>query len=162
MLIFNNQFKPTIVDSVFDPLVTPSFWALNLDAQDFMFVNIGFLEEHNEKGKGFTFDGQYVELPNSWYILIAEEEEGTLDLIQVKDIRGRPFDAFLYDIKKSVPKVARMETFNPEIYTKFCHPIVPKNIMIVHPINSYSGIVVSSTDQYNKYIKNHYMTDFLV
>lgn len=162
MLIFDQEFKPTIVDSVFDPLVTPTFWALNLEAQDFMYINIGFLEEHNEKGKGLLFDGQYVELPNSWFILITEEDSGVLDLIKVEDIKGRPFDAFLFDTRKTIPKVARMETYNSEIYTKYCYPIVPKTIMMVHPIDRHSGIMVSSTDQYNKFIKGKYMMDFLV
>ena len=162
MLIFDDTGNPTIIESVFDPVITPIFWTLNLEREDFMFTNIGFLEEHNERGAGLSFGGQYVQLPNSWYILIAEEEDGGLDLIQIKEIRGREFSAFVFEFSRCIPQTVYMETANPRIYTKFCYPIMPKHIMLVHPIDKGSGIIISPNDQYNKWIKGKSMLDFIV
>jgi len=161
MLIFDDEGNPTIIESVFDPVVTPIFWTLNLAEEDFMFTNIGFLEEHNERGIGLSFGGQYVALPNSWFVLIGEEEDGGLDLIKVEDIRGRDFSAFVFDFDRSLAKTVLMETINPRIYEKFCYPIMPKNLMLVHPIEKHTGIVISPNDQYNKWIKGKTMMDFL-
>lgn len=161
MLIFDDEGNPTIIESVFDPVVTPIFWTLNLEQEDFMFTNIGFLEEHNERGIGLSFGGQYVPLPNSWFVLIGEEEDGSLDLIKVEDIRGRDFAAFVFDFTKTLPKTVSMETTNPRVYEKFCYPIMPKHLMLVHPIDKECGIVISPNDQYNKWIKGRSMMDFL-
>ena len=162
MLIFDDEGNPTIIESVFDPVLTSIFWSLNLEEEDFMFTQIGFLEEHNEQGVGLSFGGQYVPLPKSWFVLIGEEDDGSLDLIKVKDIRGREFSAFLFDFDRSFPRTVRMETVNPRIFTKFCYPIMPKNVMLVHPIHKRTGIIISPNDQYNKWIKDKTMMDFLI
>jgi len=161
MLIFGDDFRPTIMESAFDPLVTPVFWSLNLDAEDFMFSNIGFVEEHDERGCGLLFDGQYVELPQTWYILIGDSSDGTLDLLPVEDIKGREFDAFVFEFNRSMPRTVPMTVFNSRTYQRFCYPIIPKHLMMVHPIDMETGIIITPHDQYNKYIKKKTMMDFL-
>jgi len=162
MLIFDDNLKPTLITSEEDPVMSTVYWTLNLEEEDFMFSYIGFLEGHDERGVGLTFDGQYVALPESWYIVLADPFDGTLDLIQVKEIRGREFEAFVVEFHRTTPRTVPMATMNSRIYQRFCHPIMPKNLMMVHPIDEYSGIIISPHDQYNKYIKNKTMMDFLV
>lgn len=161
MLIFGEELKPVIIGSVMDPLVTPVYWTLNLEQEDFMFANIGFLEEHSWEGKGIQFDGQYVEIPAAWYILIGDADEGSVDCIQIDDLMGQPFEAMLFEFNKSIPKTAVMEVVNAKIYTAFSFPIIPKHIMMVHPINEDSGIIISPIDQ-TKQIRNKTMMDFLM
>lgn len=158
MLIFGGELKPIILENADDPIGSDYVWILDIDQQDFMFDRMHFFDQHLEKAKGFTFDGQYVEIPESWYVLITEASTGEMDLIQVKDIRGRHFDAFIYSHKSVIPQSAPMVMENARVFKQFCYPILNKNLMLVHPIDSDRGIVISPHNVYKK-IKDTYVMD---
>lgn len=159
MLIFGGDLKPLILDNVTDPIVSDYVWTLDVDQQDFCFDHITFLDEHYEKGIGFSFDGQYVEIPESWYILVMDPINGMMDLVQTADIRGRVFDAFIYSHQSVIPRSASMVMKNARVFKKFCYPILNRNLMLVHPIDEGNGIVISPHNVFKK-IKDTYVMDF--
>jgi len=159
MLIFGDELKPLIIDDADDPIVSDYIWVLDVEERDFMFSNIVFLDDHYEKCKGFDFNGQYVELPESWFVLIMDTVSGEMDLIMVKDIKGRHFDAFVYSHSSVLPRSAKMIMKNARVFKKFCYPIMNKNIMLIHPIDEDHGIVITPHD-ITKKIKDLNVLDF--
>lgn len=159
MLIFGDELTPIALESASDPLPSDYVWVLNLNEQDFMFDHMVFLEEHHEKAIGFSFGGQYVEIPESWYIVVMDDVNGMMDLIPIRDIRGRIFDAFIYSHKSVIPQSEPMVMQNARVYKKFCNPILPRHLMHVHPIDEQRAIVISPHNVYKK-IKDGYVMDF--
>lgn len=167
MLIFDDELKPLLLENKDDPIPSALFWVLDMDVDgndeqdayiDFMFKPIGFIEEYHSKCITFDVGGQRITLPSHWNILLADEETSAVDLVSISDIKGRELDVYVFSFNQLTPKIKTLKTINAHNYEKFCHPIIPKNSLLVHPIYKDEGVIITPKHLHKRF-NNKYIFD---
>jgi len=161
MLVFDNNNEALILESIHTPTVTDHIWVLDLEMSDFTLAPLFVLEEIvgpaiEVRVLGFTFA-----LPPKWNILVVDDETSLLDVVEVKEIAGKEFKAFVYgpNFGRSVSAVITANDLLP----MHCAvgPSLNKHQMMCHPISPDAWICVSPSDTYNKYLKNKLIGDII-
>lgn len=164
MLIFDDNNKTIILDNIYTPTSTGYMWVLDLQIMDYTLTPLMVLEEIvcpsiEVEIRGFRFF-----LPANWNILVFSEETSELDVVEVSDLAGREFTAFVYDV--SNPNVVR---YKPGTITvtnyKPSHvnvgPSLSKHQMLCHPISPTEWVNVTPSDTYTKYLKDAVIGDLI-
>lgn len=159
MLIFNENVNPIILDSIHTPTNITHFWILDLALMDFTLTDLKVLEEIQcptirLQIKNFQFD-----LPANWNMLIFDDETMQLDVVELSEVVGGDFTAFIYGPDKSTiygEKVYGIDYFPQAVNVA---PMLNKSQMLCHPIASDVWINISPSDTYNKYLKNRVIGD---
>ncbi len=157
MLIFDENYKPVVLDDINNAVMSDYFWVLDLSLMDFIITPLLILEEISSKSLEITVgsSGSPIIVPADWYVLIVADETSNLDLAELgKDIPGMDFSAFTYGL--------RMRTFEPKRITvtnyyqnfKNITPALSKNQMLCHPISDEAWINITTFDVYNKHFKS--------
>ena len=164
MLIFDDNNRTIILDDIYTPTPTDYMWVLDLQIMDYTLAPLLVLEEIicpsiQVRIRGFEFY-----LPANWNILVFSEETSELDVVEISEIAGREFTAFVFDI--SNPNITRYE---PGIVTVVNYkseyinvgPSLSKHQMLCHPISPTEWVNVTPSDTYNKYLKETVVGDIL-
>ena len=162
MLIFDDNNRTIILDDIYTPTPTDYMWVLDLQIMDYTLAPLLVLEEIvcssiQVRIRGFDFF-----LPAAWNILVYSQETSELDVVEVSDVAGREFTAFVYDI--SNPNIVRYE---PGLITVVNYvseyvnvgPSLSKHQMLCHPISPTEWVNVTPSDTYNKYLKDTVVGD---
>jgi hypothetical protein len=161
MLIFDNNNEPIILDNVESPVLTDTFWVLDLDIMDYTLASLLVLEEIIAPTIELNIKGFKFPLPANWNILVVDQETNQLDVVQLKKIAGKDFYAFAFGANKSRHDGVHISVSN---YYPSKHNVGPslfKHQMLCHPIDSETWINVSPSDGYNKYLKNKVSGDII-
>lgn len=161
MLIFDAESSPIIIDSIYTPITTDYFWVLDLNQMDYMLTPLTVLGEVvcptlEVMVKGFKFC-----LPADWNILVYDRDTSQLDVIQLAEAAGKEFTALVYGPSKLSPSPAPISITNYMLEYKNVRPILNKHQMLCHPIGPDEWITVSSSDTYNKYLKDKVVGDLM-
>ena len=70
MVIFDENTRPVLIDSISTPVLTSHFWVLDLEDKDFCLSKLEVLEEHTTPMLVIQIYGYSIELPADWNILI--------------------------------------------------------------------------------------------
>lgn len=161
MLIFDENVKPIILESIYTPIVTDSYWVLDLNILDFKLSHLAILEQIDSPTFIVSIDGFDFPLPTTWNILVADEESMVLDVIQLREAAGKAFKALVYGPSHSIPKVS--EIVIKSYYPNFPNvgPSLNKHQMLCHPVAPESWICISGSDTYNKYLKDKVVGDLI-
>ena len=161
MLIFDSNAMPVIIDNINTPILADHFWTLDLSIMDYTLASLLVLEETvcpsiMVEVKGFRFI-----LPANWNMLIYDTETFQLDVIQISELAGRQFTAMVYG-----PNLTMVEGHPVKVidyYPDYCNvgPSLGKHQMLCHPIGPREWISVSSSDTYNKYLKDRIVQDLV-
>jgi hypothetical protein len=161
MLIFDDKVQPVLLDSIYQPTVTDCFWVLDLALQDFKLAPLGILEQIDAPTFIVSVDGFEFPLPASWNVLVVDDDSMVLDVIELSEAAGRSFKALVYGPDMVISRAA-------EIFVKDYMPTYPnvgpalnKHQMLCHPVSPGSWICVSSSDTYNKYLKDKVVGDLI-
>ena len=156
MLIFDEHEQTIILDNIYTPTPVDYMWVLDLAIMDFTLTPLLVLEEIvcpsiNLRIRGFDFW-----LPSNWNILIFSEETLQLDVIEISELAGREFTAFVYDVANSNkinyhPGICTVLDYAPE--RSHTGPQLNKHQMLCHPIGPKEWINITPSDTYNKYLK---------
>ena len=156
MLIFDDNDRTIILDDIYTPTPTDYMWVLDLQIMDYTLAPLLVLEEIvcpsiQVRIRGFDFF-----LPANWNILVFSEETSELDVVEVSEVAGREFTAFVYDI--SNPKICKYHAGLITVVnyiSEFTNvgPSLSKHQMLCHPISPTEWINVTPSDTYNKYLK---------
>jgi hypothetical protein len=161
MLIFDNNNKPIILDSVHTPIIAEYMWVLDLNLMDFTLVPLIILEEILSPTIEIMILGFRFSLPATWNILIVDEETSQLDVVEVSNLAGKEFQALIYG-----PTCGKPENHTVTVTNYFPTAInvgasLNKHQMLCHPISPNLWINVAPTDTYNKYFKNMVIGDLI-
>jgi len=154
MLIFDNNNKAVLLDSIYTPTLADHFWVLDFQMMDYTLAPLLVLEETISPSITIRIKGFDFQLPANWNLLVADDETMQLDVVTVAELAGREFKALTYGPSKLM---AELETVSVVDYTptrKNVGPSLNKHQMLCHPISPDSWINVSPSDSYNKYLKN--------
>ncbi len=164
MLIFDDNNRTIILDDIYTPTPTNYMWVLDLQLMDYTLAPLLVLEEIicpsiQIRLRGFDFF-----LPANWNLLVFSEETSELDVVEISELAGREFTAFVYDI--SDPKIVRhvpglVTVINYQSEYINVGPSLSKHQMLCHPISPTQWVNVSPSDTYNKYLKNTVIGDIV-
>lgn len=157
MLIFDDNNRTIILDDIYTPTPTDYMWVLDLQIMDYTLAPLLVLEEIVCPSIQVRIRGYEFYLPANWNILVYSQETSELDVVEVSEVAGREFTAFVYDI--SNPNIVRYE---PGLITVVNYvsdfvnvgPSLSKHQMLCHPISPTEWVNVTPSDTYNKYLKD--------
>ncbi len=154
MLIFDNNDQAIILDSIHTPTVADHFWVLDLNIMDFTLTPLMVLEEIVAPTIELSIMHFDFPVPANWNILVVDEETSQLDIVEVAEVAGREFNAFVYG-----PDRHRHEMMNISVSDYFPNhinvsPSLSKHQMLCHPIAPDRWVSVAPADTFNKYLKD--------
>ena len=156
MLIFDENFKPAVLDDINNVITSEYFWVLDLQLMDFTPVPLLILEEISSKSLELTIGtgGTPIIVPADWYILIVAEETFALDIGEIgKDIPGMDFNAFVFGHDQKTFDVGTVRVTNYFQNFKNITPLLGKHQMLCHPISNTHWVNITPHDVYSKYFK---------
>jgi hypothetical protein len=161
MLIFDNESKPIILDTIYDPVISDHFWVLDLALRDFTMAPLNVLEETICPSVVLRVDGFDFVVPASWNILVVDQETTQLDTVELSEVAGREFRAFVYGPNSSATSSAIISVVDYYVEHANISPALNKHQMLCHPISAESWINISPTDVYTKYLKDVAIGDLI-
>jgi hypothetical protein len=161
MLIFDENSQPIVIDNLYAPLVSHHLWVLDLAMMDYTLAPFMILEEITCSSITLQVMGFDFTLPSSWFVLVYDEETTQIDVVQVSDLAGAEFTALLYGPKQNKAQPAKITVMDYHNQYRNIGPSLNKHQMLCHPVSPGSWINVSSTDVYNKYLKDMALADIL-
>lgn len=161
MLIFDEKVQPVILENIYNPIITESFWVLDLNLLDFKLTPLQIIEQTDAPSLVVSIEGFDFVLPASWNILIVDDDSMVLDVVELSEAAGHAFKAMVYGPNLPMARIS-------EISIKQYYPLYPnigpslnKHQMLCHPISPGSWICVSGGDTYNKYLKDKVVGDLI-
>jgi hypothetical protein len=161
MIISDENSNPIIIDSINAPIISDYFWVLDLEDKDYRLAKYLVNEEIHSPTLSVSILGYVIDLPTSWNILVFSPETSQLDIVNVSELTRGDFVAVVFDHKKSavIPGVISVLAYNT--YNAVHTPSLSKNEMLCHALGPNYWVSVSSTDSYNKYLKNCIVGDLI-
>jgi len=164
MLIFDDNNRTIILDDIYTPTPTDYMWVLDLQIMDYTLSPLLVLEEIICPSIKIRIRGFEFFLPANWNILVFSEETSELDVVEISEVAGREFTAFVYNI--SDPTITRYE---PGLVTVIDYvseyvnvgPALSKHQLLCHPISPVDWVNVTPSDTYNKYLKQTVVGDII-
>lgn len=161
MLIFDNNNKSILLDSIHTPIATEYIWVLDLTMMDYTLAPLLVLEEVISPTVELRIAGFDFVLPTNWNVLVVDSETMQLDVIEVADLAGKEFYALVYGPDESMiqMEVITVTNYHPNYIN--VGPSLNKHQMLCHPISPTSWINVAPSDSFNKYLKNKVAGDII-
>ena len=153
MIILDEESKPLILESILTPTIAEHFWVLDLSIEDYTLTPLQVVEETVSPSLELMISGFRFVLPASWNILVCSDETMQLDVVEVAEVAGKEFQAFVFGHQHSRPITPTIiaTDYHPN-YTNV-GPALSKHQMLCHPISPDSWINVAPSDSYNKHLK---------
>ena len=161
MLIFDENVQPIILESIYTPTMTECFWVLDLNLLDFKLTPLGILEQIDSPTFIVSIDGFEFPLPTNWNILVVDDDSMVLDVVELSEAAGRLFKAMVYGPSMSMARTAEISV--KQWYPNYPNvgPALNKHQMLCHPVAPGSWVCISSSDTYNKYLKDKVVGDLI-
>ena len=161
MLIFDENSKPIIIDSIATPLLTEYFWVLDLDIMDYTITPLMMLEEIVSPTITLMIRGFEFTLPANWSMLVYSDDTMQLDVVDVGELAGRDFLAMVYGPNTTIVSSGhvRVTNYNPE-EVNYAPPL-SKHQMLCHPVGPDEWVNVAPSDVYNKYLRDCVVGDII-
>lgn len=90
----NTTFDMNTVDHEIDD-IRYSVLDYHKSDTDFYFLPLLYAEAYEQPAAVLQIANHHITVPLSWSIIIADKHSGDMELIEIKDIRDRAFDAFV-------------------------------------------------------------------
>jgi len=161
MLIFDSHNDPIILDDADDPILTDTYWVLDLQMMDYTLAPLLMVEEIVDETVELNINGFKFILPAMWHILVVDIETQQIDVARLKKIAAKDFNAFVFGPKKSRHESIPISFSNFYSYKHNYGPSLFKHQMLCHPIDNESWINIAPSDSYNKYLKNKVSGDIV-
>jgi hypothetical protein len=102
---------------------------------DYMFIPLLFLESFNEPAVDLRIGNHRVQMPMSWSIIIGDKNSGDLEIICLKQINDRPFEAFTMNpISGYMPHFQDVEIMNVFPDVKWYFPKLKYGHILAAPL----------------------------
>lgn len=161
MLIFDDTSSTILIDDIYSPTLTEHVWVLDLEMMDYTLAPLLLMEEITCPSITLEVFGYAFILPANWYVLIYDTETTQLDTVCVADLAGREFTALSYGPHRSSVISAKITVVDYSSNHKNVGPSLNKHQMLCHPVAPNLWINISSTDPYNKYLRDTVVGDLI-
>ena len=154
MLIFDEDSRTIEIDSINQPILTTHYWVLDMPQLDFMLTPLVSLEQVTCPTLELNIGGFVFPAPAAWNILVYDPDTLQMDIVPIAETAGREFQAFCYGPRRHYPTPVTITATNYFIEYENVGPLVSKQQMLCHPISPDDWICISSSDGYNKFLKD--------
>lgn len=161
MLIFDEQNKTVILNSIHDPIVSDSYWVFDAILMDFKLSKLTALEEITTPAVEVQVAGFKFLIPTKWSVLIADQETTQLDCVEAMNLAAKDFTVLSYGPKALTAQLPIINVVNYFPQCKVVAPILGKNCMLCHPVAPGYWINISPSEIYNKHLKNALIGDII-
>lgn len=161
MLVLDNDNKAIILDDIYTPTISDHFWVLDLQLMDYTLAQLLVLEEIVAPTIVLRVMGFEFPLPANWNILVVDDDTQQLDVIEVKDVAGKEFRAFVFGPDKARHQMATITVSDYFPNKHNVGPSLSKHQMLCHPISADAWVNVAPSDGYNKYLKEKVAGDII-
>lgn len=161
MIISDERSFPILIDSVDTPMLTEYFWILDLQQRDFMLTPLVMNEEMTTPTLTLSVNDYKIEMPTSWNILVYSEETSQLDIVEASDLTRNSYTALAYNHRREKVEPALIKVMDYSVSSKIHSPSLHKTQMLCHALGHSHWVCVSSTDNYNKYLRNATIGDLI-
>jgi hypothetical protein len=159
MLIMDEENNPHILDDIYSPTPINYFWVLDLKDLDFTLEKLDVLEEIVCSTVTVQIGGFRFDVPANWNLLVWSEETHELDCVEVNEMGGKDFTAFVFGPCKKTPLPMICTVVDYKRESTNIIPSIGKHQMICHPISDSEWVSLTPSDAYNKYLKNNIVAD---
>jgi len=160
VLIFDENTKPVIFDSIYTPTNVNYFWVLDLNIMDVTLTPLYALEEITCPAIRLEYNGLKFYLPTIYYILVFSEETSQVDTINISELTNNSFSVFSYGLNETTITKLNIKIIDYQQEYKFIIPLLDKTQLLCHPVTPDRWINISSFDQY-KLLVNKVIGDFI-
>ncbi len=153
MLVFDNNNEPLILDNIYTPTIADHIWVLDLNMMDYTLAPLLVLEEILAPTIELSIMGFKFPLPANWNILVVDDETMQLDVVEVAEVAGKEFRAFIYGPERPRYDMAviSLSDYHPNYHN--VGPSLYKYQMLCHPVAPDTWVNVAPSEAYNKYLK---------
>lgn len=161
MLVFDENAQALILDSIHIPTISEYIYVLDLNIMDYTLAPLLVLEEIVAPTIELSIYGFNFKLPANWNILVVDGETMQLDVVEISEVAGKEFKAFLYgpDEPRHEASVISVSEYYPNYHN--VGPSLYKYQMLCHPVAPNIWVNVAPSDTYNKYFKNKVAGDLV-
>ena len=146
MLIFDDDNTPILLDSIYTPTPTEYMWVLDLAIMDYTLAPLLNLEEIISPSIELLICGFKFFVPSNWNILVYAEDTLQLDVVEVADVAGREFTAFVIDATHPTRTryiAGTISVTDYQIEQMNVAPSLAKHQMLCHPIGPTQWVNVA-------------------
>lgn len=161
MLIFDQDNKTVILNSVNDPVVSDSFWVLDLSIMDYKLTKLVALEEMVTPAIEIQIANFKFAVPAKWSILVADSETTQVDCVEARHLAAKDFTALAYGPKSLTAQLPNITVTNYFPQSKIVAPMLGKAHMLCHPVAPGYWINICPSEMYNKHLKNTLIGDII-
>lgn len=109
----------------------------NAEDADYMFPPMVFVEEFAKSGSELQIGEYVIQLPWDWCLLLGDAEIGDLEVIDIKRINGREFNAFaLNPVSSFKPEYLPVRILNFYNEIKWTTPVIKQEHMLCIPLHA--------------------------
>ena len=113
------------------------YFSTHKDMVDFMFPPVVFLDQFTRPSAEIAIGDYHVHVPLDWSIIIADKNMGCLEIIDIKHINDREFQAFCYNpISGYMPSFPEIEIINIFPDVSWNVPKLANGQLLAIPLNS--------------------------
>lgn len=161
MLVFDDNNKALILESIHTPTIADHIWVLDLNIMDFTLTPLLVLEEIVSPTIELMVLGFKFRLPSNWNLLVVDNETSQIDVVEISELAGKEFQAAAYG--PTMGMIEGVTVMVTDYYPNYLNvgPSLNKHQMLCHPIGPDLWINVSPSDTYNKYLKNCVIGDLI-
>lgn len=154
MLIFNENSKAILIESIHTPLASTHMWVLDLELVDFTLAPIIMLEEIYSPGIRLDVLGFNFVLPSNWFVIVYDNETMQMDSVKIADLAGQNYNVLGSGLQTSFP--ISINCTPVDYYPQYKHvgPSLNKHQLLCHPVAPGYWINISPIDTYSKYLKD--------
>lgn len=160
MLILNEDNQTIVLDSIHSPVKSEYFWCLDTTDQDFTLAKLEVLEEITAPTFTLMLGGFEFNVPSSWNVLIYDNETMQIDAVELSNVVGKDFRAFIYGPAENHHQGEIITVTNYVPVEKTVAPLMNKHQMLCHPISPKHWVCITPHDV-QKHLKNLYVGNLL-
>lgn len=164
MLIYDEDNRTILLDSIHTPTPTEYIWVFDLNLMEYTLTQLVNLEEIISPAMQLDIGGFQFFVPTYWNMLVFSEETSQLDIVTVDELAGKEFTAFVVETMPTGNLKHRGATVTITDYNPNYCSVVPqlgKHHMLCHPVSPTKWINIAPSDTYNKYLKELVIGDII-
>lgn len=140
MKILTNENVPFDMDTIYDYIDDKKLLYCVIDycdpkTADYIFIPLMFSEVFNAPSIDLRVGNHRIQVPIDWSILVGDKNSGDIEVLALKQLNDREFDAFaLNPISGYMPHFLDMEIMNVFPDVKWCFPNLKYGHILAVPI----------------------------
>lgn len=125
----------TVMDLGGTPELGSHYYVLDYTLPDMIMLPLIYIEEYSRPICALTIGKYHLEVPLDWSIMIADQHCNTVDMLELKHLNDREFDAFVINPLSYRPSYLSITVENVFPDTRWITPVLKKGHIWMIPLS---------------------------